>query len=64
MPGIIAGQRMRPIFFRYRQFILQKFKNLKQFFDFARIMAETLIIFLILPCRLKFFHKPMDFSIA
>lgn len=27
MSGIISGQRMRPIFFGDRQFILQQFKN-------------------------------------
>lgn len=64
MPGIIAGQGMRPILFGYRQLILQKFKNPKKFFNFTRIITETFVIFLILPRRFKFFHKPMDFSIA
>ena len=43
---------------------LQQLHNPEQFFNLFRIIAETLVVFLVLTAGFEFFHNPMDFSIA
>ena len=45
---IVAGPRVRTVLFRNRFLLTQQFKNIKQLLQFFRIVAESLVVFLIL----------------